>query len=152
MAQQKSVSWHLFDLRLGNGASPEVFTAPCALRARTFNLVSNNSEIALLDCDTPAAASYMTRNVVSQSATMGGSGTLDPDDLGTWWDFFNGAVAKNVRMYVDKALADGGGYWQMPAILTSFNMASSRDDNGGLVTVEVEILSAGAVTWVDAAA
>lgn len=152
MAQQKSVPFQLFDIRLGDGEAPETFTAPCALRSRGMNLTANNSEVALLDCSSPEAASWMTRNVVAQMASISGSGSLDPDDLSTWWEFFNNAAAKNVQVHVDKALADGGGYWQGPFILTTFNMTGSRDDNGGVVSFEVELMSAGRVTWTDAAA
>lgn len=152
MAQQDSVAFQLFDIRLGDGEESESFTAPCALRSRGLTLQANNSEVALLDCNSPEAASWMTRNVVSQMATISGSGSLDPGDLATWWAFFNGAAAKNVRMYVDISLARGGGYWQGPFILTNFAMTGSRDDSGGVVTVEIEMMSAGQVTWTDAAA
>lgn len=151
MATQKSVKWSTFDIRLGDGATPiEAFTAPCALRTRGLQFTAETTEVALLDCTTPDQASWMKRNTISNSGTMTGSGTLDPDDLSLWWTWFTSAVEKNVRMYVDIPAGDGGGYWEGPFLLTSLNNTGGRDDGGGVVQIEVEMMSAGEVTWVAA--
>ena len=152
MAIQKSVRWQDFDIRIGDGGNPETFTAPCGLRSRGMNLTSNTSEVALLDCATPEAASWMNRNVVANMASISGSGTLHPPYISTWWEFFQGAQPKNVRVYVDIPNSDGGGYWQGGFILTTCNFTGSRDDQGGTVVIEVELQSDGEVTWTDASA
>lgn len=152
MAQQKTVRWHELDVRLGDGASSEAFVAPCALRARSIAFETQTSEAAPLDCESPETPAWMVRTAISKGGTISGNGLLDPDDLGTWWDYYSGGVEKNVRMAVNKPLADGGGYFQGPYILTRFELNGERDGEGGMVAISVEMQSAGVVSWTDASA
>lgn len=152
MAQQASVKWHQFVVKLGDGGGSEVFTAPCALISRGLQFAGQTSEVYLADCEDEATAGWAARNITGKSATISGSGSLDPDDLAMWWDYFNGSQPKNVQVHHVLSLANGGGYWQAPFILPTFNQTGGRDDNGGVVSFEVEMMSAGACIWTPAAA
>jgi hypothetical protein len=152
MAQQKTVKFGLFKVELGNGGDPETFAAPCALRSKGIQFQGQSSEVYLLDCEDPDAASWASRNITGQSATMTGAGTVDPDDLSLWWDWFNSAAAKNIRIGPRLPLASGGGYWQGPFIVTNFAITSSKDDNGGRATFELEMQSSDPIAWVPASA
>jgi predicted secreted protein len=152
LAEQMSVPFGLFKVELGNGAGSEVFTAPCALRSKGIQFQGQQSEVYLLDCADPDAASWATRNITGQSATMSGAGTVDPEDLDVWRVWFESAAKKNIRVGPRLTLAQGGGYWQGPFIITNFSITSNKDDNGGLATFEVEMQSAGKVVWVPASA
>lgn len=152
MATQKKVDWHKAKIEIGDGETPEVFAAPCAIITRGLELSAENSQVFLLDCATPGVAGWATRNVVGKSASISGNGSLDPGDYATWRDFYMDAVPKNVRFNMDIPVADGGGYWEGPFILTTFNNNAGRDDNGGVMQFEIELMSAGDLTWTDAAA
>ena len=151
MARQGSVKFGLYKVELGNGATPtEVFAAPCALKSKTFELTAQNSEVYLLDCADPDAASWAERNVTGLSATGGGAGTIDPEDYDVWRDWFLSAEPKNIRIGPRTGVMNGGGYWQGPFICTSLSEASAKEDNGGLATFEVEFMSASDIAWVPA--
>lgn len=151
MAAPTTISWHLLKIQLGDGASPtEEFTAPCALRTKGVQMQSQTSEVYLIDCTTPENASWAVRNTIGQSVTITGSGTLDMDDWDVWRAFWENAVSKNVRINFDVAASANGGYYQGPFLLSNLTLNGSRDDEGGLVTVEMELQSAGVLTWTDA--
>lgn len=151
MAEPNTISWHLLKIELGQGdGPPETFAAPCALRTKEVQFQSQTSEVYLIDCTTPEGASWATRNVIGQSATITGSGTLDMDDWDTWRGWYEGATRKNVRINFDVASDSNGGYYEGPCILTSLTFTGSRDDEGGLVSIQLEIQSAGALTWTGA--
>lgn len=151
MTQQKTARWHELDIRLGDGQSSESFVAPCALRTRSIAFEKQTSEAAPLDCESPETTAWMVRTAISKGGTISGSGLLVPDDLSTWRSFFFVEEEKNVRMAINKPLADGGGYFQGPYILTRFELNGERDGEG-LVAISVELTSAGLIAWTDASA
>lgn len=152
MATQKTVAWFNAKLLLGDGVTPnEGFTAPCALRTRGINFESTQSETAPLDCLDESIPVGMKRVTVTKTATISGTGVVDPDDLATWRAYFTGGAAKNVRFQVAIPLADGGGYWQGPFILRVFELTAERDGEG-VVAFSLELISAGDITWTDASA
>ncbi len=151
MAPPTTISWHLLKIELGDGQAPtEGFAAPCALRTKGVQMTAQTSEVYVIDCTNPENASWAVRNTIGQSVTITGSGTLDMADLQTWREFFTDAVSKNVRINFDVAAGSNGGYYTGPFLLTNLTFNGSRDDEGGLVTVEVEMQSAGVLTWTDA--
>ena len=50
MAVQGSIEFEKYLVQLGDGESPETFSRPCGLKARTFGLENTPSENQLLDC------------------------------------------------------------------------------------------------------
>lgn len=134
-------------IQLGDGASPEVFAAPCAISTKALNFTASANEFNVPDCDDPDAATYTDRVVSALSAGVTGSGTLAMGALETWREWFFSAAAKNIRVKLDTTGANGGGYFAMSAVLTTFNITG---EVGGLTQIEVEMASNGEVTWTDA--
>lgn len=150
MATQNKVAFDKYYIALGDGATPtEAFDRPCALASRTFTLTGTPAETNLLDCADESLPMWTSRQINVQSGTISGEGTLDPDDLETWRDFALNGEVKNARIVVDLAAASGGGYYQGPFVLTTFENVSSKEN--GTVTFSLEMQSAGAITWTDAA-
>ena len=143
----KTVKGSKLLIQLGDGSSPETFAAPCGLTTKGINFTGSANEFVIPSCDTPDAPVFVARVIASLSAGVTGSGTLDSTSLETWREWFLSGLEKNIRVKVDVAAANGGGYYEMSAVLTTFNITGNT---GELCQVEVEIQSAGAVEWVDA--
>jgi len=88
MALALVVAFDGFVLTVGDGASPEVFTAPCAFSSRALNLTKNLNEIILPDCDEEAKAGWIVRDPLSMSWDVTGEGILDEGSIDIWDEWF----------------------------------------------------------------
>lgn len=138
---------HLLIL-LGDGASPETFASPCGLTTKAINMDASTNEFNVPDCADPDAPSWTERVVNALSASVPGSGVLSLADLADWRDWFLSGAARNIQVSLNETLALGGGYFEMSAVMTTFNISGNQ---GELANLEVAIQSNGPVTWVDAA-
>jgi Phage tail tube protein len=138
-------------IEVGDGGSPEVFVAPCALTTKGNVITNTMNEFAVPDCDDVDAAVWVERAVSQKSATISGSGMLAMESFESVWRpwALEGDIAHNIRYRFDAPLADGGGWFY-----GAFKMASvSFPANvGELAQIEVELSSHGEITWVPAAA
>lgn len=121
-----------------------VYVAPCALTTKGIDFGAETNDFNVPDCSDPDAPTFTERVVSALSAGISGSGTLAMESLATWRVWFDSGLEKNIRVKLDTTLAEGGGYWQMGAVLTSLNISGNQ---GELATVEVTIASNGAWTW-----
>lgn len=147
MAQPNTMRGSRLVISLGNGASPEVFAAPCGLTTKSFNLSAAVNEFNVPDCDNPDDPMWTERVISALSGTFSGSGVLDLGSYDEWRDWFLSGLPKNIRITLNELQAEGGGYYQMSAVLTGFNTVGNQ---GELATVDIEIQSNGEVTWVAA--
>lgn len=137
-----------FIITLGNGADPEVFAFPCGANARSVKFTNNTGEEVLLDCTDPVGApAAISRWVESQDGSMNISGRVSTEAFATWRGWADDASIKNVRAELQESAANGGGHWEMPAILQSFEMGA---EGSSTATFTAEIVAAGARTWTDA--
>lgn len=138
---------------LGNGADPEVFAFPCGAGTRSITLTKNTGEEALLDCDDPLdVPAAMTRWMVSDDTQVSFQGRVATESFATWraWaDSVGASAIKNIKIMMDEPLASGGGSWELPAILTSFEMST---EGTGTTTFSATIQGAGRRVWTDASA
>jgi len=149
MALAKTVKFGDFIVQVGDGASPEVFSAPCGLTSRGINKSASTNEQTVPDCADEDGAAWTARSTDALSAEISGSGVMDRDAYALWNEWFESAEARNVRVVVVGNLAAGGGHHAGAFILTAFNSTGER---GQRVNVEVTLSSDGAVLWVPAAA
>jgi hypothetical protein len=147
MARPTTVKGSKFLIQLGNGAGTEVFTAPCALVTKGINFSAETNDFNVPDCDDPDAPTWTERVVSALSAGVSGSGSLAMESLETWREWYLSADGKNIRVKIDVPAVDNGGYFAMNALLTTLNLGANQ---GELATIEVDIVSNGEVTWVDA--
>jgi len=127
MAQAKTMKFGAAMIMLGDGASSETFAAPCGFTelTMTVNIESNTTNIP--DCADPDFPAWLISDVVSKQMTLQGSGVLDTDAMQTWQDWWFGNESEiNVRWFRDLSSAEGGGYFEAPAILTSYEETGSR--------------------------
>jgi len=144
MARPTTIKGSKFLIQLGDGASPETFDAPCALTSKSINFSAASNEFNVPDCDDPDAATWTERVISALSAGVSGSGTLAMESLADWRTWFLSALEQNIRVIVDSDEGAGAGFFEMSAILSSFNLGANV---GELATIEVEIASNGEVTW-----
>lgn len=151
MAKPRTLSFGSFKVYLGDGASPEVFTAPCGFTQKALTIEATVSDTTVPDCDDPEAAAWTERGVTALSATVTGSGVMAMASVETWREWMLSAASKNVRVEFDDTGANGGGYYQGPAVLQSLGHTVALGSDGNKAQLAVNIVSDGEWTWTDAA-
>jgi hypothetical protein len=138
-------------VKIGDGASPEVFTADCLINtSRGIQFQSDTNEFIMPDCYNPDDPAWKSVTKDGLSATISGAGMLYTASVADWYEWFAGDDAKNIQFTLNVPLASGGGYWAGAFKLTSFEVTS--DGNKEQSTCTVTLVSDGPVTWTDAAA
>jgi len=137
MTQASTLKFSQFLIKLGDGAAPETFAAPCGLNSRGFSRTAATSDTNVPDCDDPDAPSYLDRDVVSLSASLSGSGVVADEDFDTWDTWHMSGASKNIKVTL------GTRTWTMAAKLTKLNVTGQR---GKRVEFDAAIDSDGVVT------
>lgn len=158
MAQGTSIKFGQQALLIGNGATPEVFVAPCGITSLTKVTNFNTTTTEVPDCDDPDLPSWLTIDPVSKQMVLSGSGVLTVEYLRYWdaWDNDRDPdtnallpdLFKTVRWYRNLTGANGGGYYAGPALLTRFEEAGA---NKGRYQVTFSITFDGKPIWNPAA-
>lgn len=141
MAQPTTLRGSKMLIQLGDGNSPEVFTAPCALNTKGLNMSAATNDFAVADCDDPDAPVWQQRAKASWSGSISGSGTLAKESYDLYKAFFDDPDPRNVKIILDYDTdpIELDGQFHM----TTFNLSGSI---GELVQVEIELLSHGPIT------
>lgn len=135
---------------LGDGETSETFAHPCGANANSVTLTNNTGEAEVLDCTDPTEGNAtLVRWATTQDTSMNVTGVVAKESFATWRAWADGQTVKNVRVMFDEALASGGGYWTIPAILTTFEMGR---EGKGTISFTASIVAAGARVWTAAAA
>ncbi len=129
---------------VGNGASPEVFAAPCGLTTSGIDFSASTNTTVLPDCVDPEAAAWEAKDINALSASVSGNGVMAVESFAVWNDWFQAAQAKNVQIKLDDATL---GHWAGSFILTGLKFGGVR---GNKVTVDVTLANNGSVPWFDA--
>lgn len=144
MAQPTTAKFGQMVISIGDGASPEVFTAPCGFSSKSLTLSKNLQEVNLPDCDDPDAPAWIGRDVASLTATVSGEGVLAEESIETWAAFFTSTDSKNVRIRITTA----GGYINYEGLMHLESLSHSADQ-GGRVTCNVTMQSDGEMVITD---
>lgn len=117
-------------LLVGNGATPEVFTALCTINTtRSLDLTVKASATEIADCTTPSNPAYMVRQAQSIDLKFTGNGIADAPSVATtlipWWQ--NGSV-KNCKLQQNRSSVNGGFTITAPLIMTSLQLQGARGD------------------------
>lgn len=131
MAQARTIKFGKCLLLLGDGATSEAFTAPCAIENLSMTVNINSNNVSVPDCSDIDLAAWLATDVVSKQMTIQFSGTLDIDAMATWQNWWldggpTGEEERNVRWYRDLAAGAGGGFFQAPAVLTNYGETGQR--------------------------
>lgn len=123
------------------------YQKPCGLTSKGYDQTQSVQETDVPDCDDEDAAAQVERSVQAQSRSFSGTGVLAMEWRARYQAFYDGAVSKYCRIYLDVPLAEAGGYWQGKFILTKFSL---KADRGKKIEVDIQLDSDGAAPWIDA--
>ena len=137
-------------VEFGDGASPESFAHLCTINTnREFTMEASTVDDPIVDCTAPDSPAWTGRVIDTLSAGVSGEGTMDPLTYGVLRDFFLAAAPFNARVTIDLPGAQGGGYYFGSFVMT--NLGIAKEGRMGTVSCSVELQSAGAIGWMDAA-
>lgn len=148
MAQMTRVRFGEKALLIGDGATPEVFGAPCGLNELTRTTNTETETVNLPDCDDPDALSWLGVDEISKQMVITFSGQVAQESHAMWGEWDREGGPKNVRFYTDLLAIKGGGYFEGPAYLTAYEETAQIKrswNNTGTITFD------GKPTWVPAA-
>lgn len=126
MAQATTIKFGSTTLLLGDGATAETFTAPCGLTSLTMTINTETNSVNVPDCDDPDLASWLESDEVSKQMQLSGTGVLAQEAVPTWDEWWLNGGEKNVRWFRSISSANGGGYYQAPAILSNYEESGER--------------------------
>jgi len=146
MASVKNARGVKLLLKVGDGESPETFTAYCSINAaRGITFTSATNESPDINCDDPDDISWLLREKASLSAAVTGAGTLNTPDIQDFFDWLSGADSKNCQIVVDVPSADGGVIFEGAFHLTDFAVTGDR---GAKMETTITLASDGVITSV----
>ncbi|UHD44912.1 phage tail protein [Aureimonas altamirensis] len=145
MAQPTTMKFGKFRVLLGNGASPEVFAAPCGFTQKSFTRTKELSDVVIPDCDDPDAMSHTARDARSLSASISGSGVMAKSAYPVWKAAYEDSDSINCRIEFD---------WDddTTTITQRFHVSSLElsADLGDRVQISIQMESDGGYTEVTA--
>lgn len=126
MAQAKTLRFGQQSILIGDGADPEVFAAPCGFTSLTLTVNIETATTNVPDCTDPELPAWLISDEVSKQMVVGGQGVLDTDAMQVWREWLLEGGERNVRWSTDGTGANGGGYFEAPGILTTFEETGER--------------------------
>ncbi len=140
MAQATTFRFSEFLILVGDGASPEEFSAPCGLTSRGFNRTAETNSTNVPDCADEDLPTWQQNDVVALNWSLSGEGVMADEAKDVWEAWFNSGAARNVRISLGPD--ETADVWEGRAILSTFNISGER---GSRVTVSVEMTGDGQV-------
>lgn len=145
MAQALTVKFGEQQLLIGDGGSPQVFTAPCGITGLTKTTTTNTSDIDIPDCDDPDLVVWLGIDEVSKRMTLTFSGTVAQQSLATWQDWELDGGLRDVRWFRNLNDLALRGYLEGPALLTEF---AETSEARGRFTFTGTIIFDGKPVWI----
>lgn len=138
-----TASFGKFRVLLGNGATPEVFAAPCGFTSKSFSLSKDLADVLLPDCTDPDLIAWVGREAISRSASVSGDGVLASESITTWLDAFDDNESINAKIEIEFPAQTVT--WTAAFQIDSFEVTGTLGEKS---TVAISMQSDGAVTRV----
>ncbi|WP_436356418.1 phage tail tube protein [Brevundimonas sp. CEF1] len=110
-------------VKVGDGATPEVFTPLCTINAErgiTFNAQTNDETIP--DCEDLDAIAWLVREKASLSVDVTGGGKSHKDDIKKLWDWWKSPESQNCQVVVDDDVVANQITFEGPFHLAQFDL------------------------------
>lgn len=143
MAQPVTIKFGKMRVYLGDGESPEVFTAPCGFTERSFTRSKSLNETQLPDCLDEDAAVVVARDVASIDWAVTGQGVMASEAVEVWDAFYDSTDSRNVRVEFVWPAPLGTITYTGLAHLENFEIGATV---GNRVTVNISLAADGALT------
>lgn len=127
-------------VKVGNGATTEVFTIICGIETANVNRTVNTSDRFRRDCAKPAAIPTRKVRVTSTQWDVTGSGVINMDEF----DTFDGALGLRKNYHVEFGKRDGTdagviiGTYSGPGVMTAANISMGSDEGTADITIAGE--------------
>lgn len=142
MADVNFVEFSQFQILIGDGATPEVFTPRCTINTeRSFTITPNYNDIEIPDCDDPDLPSAIFKRATSVTGEVSGSGVMEADDAEFFSEWALSGAAKNVKVIV--GTSDAGRQYTFAGRCGPFSPSVSKNN---VVNAEVSIMTDGRIT------
>lgn len=142
MAQATVLRGGKMKIKLGDAASPEVFTSPCGFNTKSFSRTKNTSESIIPDCADEDAPAWVGTDVISLGWGVTGEGLLTAESVEMWDAFMDSTDVKNVQVEFEWPSPLGTITYEGQAHLTNFEITGPR---GEKVTANVTLVGDGAL-------
>lgn len=124
-------------VKIGDGGSPEVFTAPALINTtRSVKLSTTEVATEIPRTDQPSLPGYTARAITGIDWEVSGAGVLNVGDDKTYADWLITGLPKNIQVVNNLT---GGLTLQGSAVLTDFQSSGSR---GGKIDVTLTLKGA----------
>lgn len=101
MASATTIKGGKVRVMLGDGASPEVFSAPCGLTQRAVTLSKALNEVSIPDCLDPDKVDWLGRDAASLSMAISGEGVLASESIEEWFNAAESIDSVNVKVEIE---------------------------------------------------
>jgi hypothetical protein len=130
-------------IMVGDGGSPEIFTAFCTINAaRSVVGDAATNDFNIPDCEDPDALGWLAREKVSLSYSATGAGILNTPDVQAFTDWLADPNSRNCQIVVDIPATDGGVIFAGPFHLTHFEITGDR---GAKMAATLNLISDGEI-------
>lgn len=136
MARAKTQTFGQFQILLGDGEDPEVFSIICGLTSKGMQRVASTNTTVELDCDDEDKPGYEAEDVASFKCTISGSGVWAAQNHNTMLTWFRSGLPRNVKVRNMGVNVGDIEYEQAPAVLTTL---SQNGEKGGKILAEIAI-------------
>lgn len=129
-------------IKIGNAASPEVFTHPCLINMdRSIEFTANGNKIEVPDCTNPDDPAWTEFVKQTLDCTISGTGKLDNvgATIASYTTWLASPEPKNIQVWLGTV-----GRWAGTFHLTKFGVKGTRGDKA---EVDITLESDGAVVW-----
>lgn len=133
-------------LKVGDGATTEVFTIACGLQDVNINQVANSQDRFTRDCAKPGSTPVRKTKATGLQLDITGSGLIDKDQI----TVYNGALGKTKNYKIELYQKDGTdagillGTFAGNFMMTATNQSVPTD---GSASAEITLANNGAWTW-----
>jgi hypothetical protein len=140
------VEFDFAQIKIGDGADPEVFTVICDLTQVSINETADTQTRRKRDCAKPNKPAARYSRVLGTAWDVTGSGLIDKDQIATLRAALGKHVNYQIPVFRDDS-TDGGellGTYAGQAVMTARNISTDREgDSTGEITLEGE----GELAW-----
>lgn len=101
MARIQPIRGYDIVVQLGDGASPEVFSATATINtSRGITFTQNTESNELIDVADQSKPATTVRTVTSTDTKIDGAGMVHAPDMATWIEWSLSGEARNIRIYL----------------------------------------------------
>lgn len=133
-------------IKIGDGATPQVFTIACGIQDVTVNAVANTQDRFTRDCAKPGSIPVRKTKTTGRQLDITGTGLIDKAHITKFQDALGVVGDYKVELYQDDGTDNGTllGTFDAAFNLTASNLSIPRE---GSASAEVTLANHGDWTW-----